>query len=264
MKPDRIIILAAGQGSRLRPLTDNLPKCMVPIHGKPLLYWHLNILRRIGFKNIIVVGGYRLDQIEFPDITLLENREFGTTNMVATLWLARDYFADGFVLAYGDILYNLDVLSALLVTPHDISVVIDRKWHSYWQKRVDNVLDDAESLKVDQQGRIVSIGQKVTDARDIDGQYIGLLAFKEGGVHKLVDLMRRERAANAAGVNIAHHSRPFRQLFMTDLMQRLIDEGNEVRPVWIDGGWVEIDTLSDLDLAKQLCLVSNRALLIRR
>jgi L-glutamine-phosphate cytidylyltransferase len=264
MRNDRIIVLAAGQGSRLRPLTDSVPKCMVPLHGMPLLYWHLNTIRGMDFKDIIVVGGYQIDQIDFPGITLLENKDFATTNMVATLWTARDWFEDGFVVAYGDILYNQDVLSALLGSPHDISVAVDRQWHSYWERRVENILDDAESLKIDQQGRIISIGQKAKTESEIKGQYIGLVAFDEEGVEALEGLVRRELAANAKGTRIIHHTRPFNGLYMTDVLQALADGGVEVWPAWIDGGWLEVDTPADLRLAETITCANGNALLVQR
>ena len=54
----KAIILAAGMGSRLKPLTDSMPKCMLEIAGKPLLHHQISTLRRAGVRNIIVVGGY--------------------------------------------------------------------------------------------------------------------------------------------------------------------------------------------------------------
>jgi len=60
----RVIILAAGQGTRLRPFTDDRPKCLVELHGRPLLHRQLDVLRAAGLNDIALVGGYRADCLE--------------------------------------------------------------------------------------------------------------------------------------------------------------------------------------------------------
>jgi len=260
----RTIIPAAGQGSRLSPLTDNQPKCMVPLHGRPLLHWQLNAIRSAGVSDIVVVGGYKIDKLSAPGCRVLVNPEFETTNMVQSLWCAEEWFDDGFIMAYGDIIYNSEIYSRLLESSYEIAVVVDRSWRSYWELRTSDVLNDAESLKIANDGRIESIGQKVADINLIEGQYIGLVAFRRNGLREAKRLVEQERKANEKGQNLICQKRSLRRLYMTDLLQGLINEGIEVRPVWIEGGWLEIDTMNDLSLAETLTRVGNDAILINR
>src|SRR3954466_13976178 len=100
-EPMRMIILAAGQGTRLRPLTDDRPKCLVPLSGKPLLEWQIETARAVDIPHIAVVCGYRADQLKKYPLTLVPNPRFETTNMALPLFCARDQFAGARGLWYG-------------------------------------------------------------------------------------------------------------------------------------------------------------------
>src|ERR1700722_6272642 len=116
----RLVVLAAGQGTRLRPLTDSRPKCLVELAGRPLLEWQIATARTCGIEDIVVVGGYLIECLKAYDVMLLENPDFASKNMVRTLFCARDLFADGFVMSYGDIAYSPAAFDAVLASPAPI------------------------------------------------------------------------------------------------------------------------------------------------
>ena len=245
-----IIILAAGQGTRLKPFTDNTPKCMLPVHDRPILHWQLNAIRSLGITDIVVVGGYRNESIIAPDTVRIYNPEYRTTNMVQSLWCARQRFSTGFITSYGDIVYNADILKQLMDADGDICVVVDRAWKPYWNKRTDTVLDDIESLTINPDtGLIQSIGQKVRCLDEVEGQYIGLTAFRRDGIQNVREYMSNHSIAKMYG---------------TDLLQGLINEGVSVTPVWIDGGWFEVDTMRDWTVAESISKVNGKVLVIGR
>ncbi len=246
-----LVILAAGRGARLRPLTDSRPKCLVEVGGRPLLDWQLSVAHAEGIHNIAVVRGYMKDRISRPGLTYFENAEYETTNMVETLWCAESVFDGGVVVSYGDIIYEPSVLERLLASDHEINVVVDCGWRPYWEQRFDDVLDDAETLLADESGRITSIGQKPSSLRQVQGQYIGLMAFNAGGVEALRCAYRRAREEASEGHNPLRGQRPLRGLFMTDLLQGIIDSGFPVYQVPIHRGWLEIDSAKDLELAER-------------
>lgn len=246
----RLIILAAGMGSRLRPLTDDRPKCLVELAGKPLLAHQIATARAAGITDIVVVGGYRAAMLRDYPVTVVENPAFETTNMVESLFAAERLFGDGFVLAYGDIVYGPAVLDAVLGDRAPIAVAVDLDWHAYWSQRFADPLDDAETLRLGTQGRILDIGRKPTSLAEIEAQYLGLLAFRGSGVAAL-------RAAHAAihaqpGGMDAETGRSVSKLYMTDLLRRLIARGEAVTAVPVRGGWVEVDSTDDLALAERL------------
>ena len=251
MKPV-LIILAAGRGDRLRPLTDTHPKCLVELDGRSLLEWQLDAAAEAGIGEIVVVGGYRAEQLRRFDVTMVENPAYETTNMVSSLFCAQRFFGEACVVSYGDIVYHAGVLRALLDCSDPIAVVVDRQWRSYWEQRFDDPLSDAESLQVDRSGCLRSIGQRPASLEQIEAQYIGLLAFRGSGIAALRACYAAAQREAQNGLTPFGGTQPLERLFMTDLLQGMIDDGSAITAVPIEGEWLEIDSLRDLELAKRL------------
>ena len=243
----RMIILAAGEGQRLRPLTEDRPKCLVEVGGKPLIDWQIEIASRLGIRDIIVVTGHRAEQLKTRGHRRHHNPDYATTNMVETLWRARQEFHGEIVISYGDIVYEESVLQALLDSPAFISVVVDLGWRAYWELRFSDPLREAETLRLDRQGRILEIGQTAETLAEIQGQYIGLIKFRGSGIDRLKETYAKLRARGVVGPA----NRPFQTIYMTDLLQAMIETGEEVRSVPIRRKWLEIDSLADYTLANQ-------------
>ncbi len=264
MNLPRLIILAAGQGTRLRPLTDSRPKCMVEIHGKPLIQWQVETARAVGIQDITIVSGYRADSISVEGVRYVQNPRYAETNMVRTLFCAEFHFGDPLIVSYGDILYEPKALKQLMDSNHPVGVIVDTEWLSYWESRFENVLEDAETLRLDDAGAIVDIGQKPKTIEEISGQYIGLMKFSGDGLKQLCDAYTSELSAYERGESHICKERNLDQLYMTDLLQGLIDLGNTVSAVPISGGWVEIDFPQDLTLAQKYIDPSDVPLKISR
>lgn len=248
----RMIILAAGTGSRLAPLTDDRPKCLVELHGRPLLEWTLEAAKANGVDEVIVIGGYRAEQLSAYDVTVIVNEDYETTNMVHTLFLAQEFFGDGFVMSYGDIVYTPDTLQKVLMAPEGVNVVVDQDWRDYWEQRFEDPLEDAETLKLGKGGEITEIGSRPSSYAEIDAQYIGLVSFKQSGVASLNSAILVAQADHEKNRNPFGGTRPLGGLYMTDLLQGMIILGEQVMSIPINGQWVEIDNCHDLEVAEAL------------
>ncbi len=241
----RLILLAAGTGSRLRPLTDDKPKALVPLAGKPLIEWQLAAAASAGLSQRTIVAGYLPEQLTPYASDIVINESFDRTNMVYSLYCARERLNGHVILSYGDIVCRPQVIAQLAGSAAPISIVVDKQWRKYWERRFDEPLTDAESLRVDDKGYLKSIGQKAKTLDEIEGQYIGLLSFQGAGV----ELLRRtlNELYSGSGADAPHA-----RMFMTDLLQSLIDRGEALTPVFVDGGWLEVDSISDLKLAETM------------
>ena len=171
----KAIILAAGQGKRLYPLTKDKPKCLVELFGKSIIEWQIEKFKKCNIKDISIVQGYLGNMIDFPNISKYENKNYDTTNMVETLFCAKEELSENVIISYGDIIFEERVLEKLIECKDDFAVVVDKNWEEYWNMRFQNPLEDAESLKIDNRGFITNIGQKVSNSNEIEGQYIGLM-----------------------------------------------------------------------------------------
>ena len=136
----KVIILAAGQGTRLRPLTDDRPKCMVEVNGKSIIERQLDTIRNCGVRDedIAIVTGYCSDVLSnrFKDtaISFVRNEKFETTNMVYSLMCAEKAMESDsdIVVSYGDIIYDETVFRKVMDAGDELSVIVDDDWYEYW------------------------------------------------------------------------------------------------------------------------------------
>lgn len=254
----KVIILAAGQGSRLRPLTDDRPKCMVEVNGKSIIERQIDVMRSCGVKDedITIIAGYCNDVLRdhFSDtkINFIINNEFETTNMVCSLMCARELMSreNDIVISYGDIIYEKSIFEKIISSEDSMSVIVDDGWYDYWAERCENPLDDAETLMFDDNSFLTEIGQKTDDLNKVQSQYIGLMKFKEDGLKAVLALADEAKARSEKNVSLWRTDRNYAKMYMTDLLQGLIDEGNKLRAVHIQRGWFEIDDCDDLKVVE--------------
>lgn len=232
------LTLAAGLGSRLRPLTNEIPKCMVPFKGIPIIERQILKLREFDIKKNYVVTGYLRDKINLLGATEIHNPKFDQTNMVYS-WSLAQHLLDGkepLIISYGDIIYNSKTLSALLsLDLETFGVVSDRNWEAYWKLRSEEYLDDVESFSTNSSGNIISVGQKWSNKSEILGQYIGLFVVPASSHHFI-----------SSKLNQVHDNESFHNMYMTDFLQMLIQNNITLKPIYIDSGWLEFDCINDL------------------
>lgn len=249
----KLIVLAAGEGTRLRPLTSDRPKCLVMLKQKTLLGWIIKHAKEVGISIIDVVSGYKAEMIQFQEVNKCHNDRYFETNMVYSLWCAREKMVDQeVIISYGDICYSSDILAQLKQDKGEVSVAIDKGWLNYWKARFDNPLDDAESLKINDQGNITEIGGEIRSISDVDGQYLGLVKLSTSGVSRLLDMIEMIRLGE-----IKVNGRCFEDMYLTDLLDYMIGQGVEINAVEINRNWVEIDDIRDRDLAERISVLEE-------
>ena len=246
----KTIILAAGQGTRLRPYTDKQPKCMVSLGGKPLLHWQLEALSACGVKagSVVIVAGYKAERIEAPGTSRAFNPRYASTNMVETLFCARDHMVQGedLLICYGDIVYEPRIMKTLLASSSPVSLAADSSWRRLWQLRMTEPLDDAETFKMDDKGGVSEIGKVPTHYDEVEAQYMGLIRVRGDHVDKLIKFYENmDRSKNYDG-------KDFDNMYMTSFLQQLIDNEWYIDSCLVNNGWLEIDTAAELELYQQL------------
>lgn len=148
---------------------------------------------------------------------------------------------DDLIISYADIVYKKEILKKLIESKEDFSVVVDRNWKELWSQRMGNPLEDAETLKI-RENKIIELGKKPKFYNEIEGQYIGLIKISKNVLTKVIDFY------NNLDKNKLYDGKDFNNMYMTSFIQLVIDKLMEVKPVFIDGGWVELDTIEDLSV----------------
>ena len=246
----KLIILAAGEGKRLRPLTDNRPKCLVNLKGKSLLSRQLSTIKAnlISSQDIALVGGYRHQDLNSFGLQVFNNTRFSSTNMVSTLFCASDFIEhnEDLIISYGDIVYEEKILEALLGSDAELSVVADKSWEKLWSLRMSNPLDDAETFIMDERQHISELGKRPKSIKQVQAQYIGLIKVRKDMVQNFKDIyhkMDKDRV---------YDGQDFDNMYMTSFIQYLIDNQWEVKATLINNGWLEVDTIADLECYENL------------
>jgi choline kinase len=257
----RAIIVAAGRGSRLGVETEEIPKCMVKVAGRPMLHHQLDALRAAGVSDVVIVRGYKgtlIDGGPHP-LRFVENTEWQTNNIFASLIYAAAEMDRGFFFSYSDIVYAAPVAARLAAaaraeTDAAAVLVVDRRWDDAYVGRTLHPVSEAELSATTGSGattRITAVGKKVVPQEQAAGEFIGLAWFSAAGARTLLDVWQQALAAGGLEAPFGR-ARALRHAYLSDGLNALADAGHRLAPVFIDGQWREIDTGQDLAAAQPI------------
>jgi choline kinase len=234
----KAIILAAGRGSRMKSLTDERPKCLVELRGKPLLEWQLESLRAAGISDIAVVTGYKRELLAERGLSEFHNPRWAETNMVSSLACAESWLqGEPCIVSYSDIFYSPVAVQSLINCEATLAVTYDPNWLQLWTERFGDPLLDAETFRLSATHTLAEIGNKPQSVDDVQGQYMGLLRFTPEGWAEVVRL-RSELSPQQRD-----------SMHMTNTLQRVIDAGRvPIEAVAYTGEWGEVDSSEDLSV----------------
>jgi choline kinase len=234
----KAVILAAGQGTRIRSVHGEHPKCLIEVDNATILDHQLDALYKSGITDVTIVVGYEKEQIinhvrsrklnHVQRIHFVENPAFAISNNIYSLWLALDRVrGDSFIVLNADVIFNAEVLERAVRTNDPISMIVDPLWRDETMKVI--ILGD----------RIVQMSKKIP-REQFNGTYIGITIFSKDFQARFFDKMTS--VISAGRVNE----------FFNVAVQELVDEGVHVGYTSTDGlAWAEIDDPTDLTFAQQ-------------
>jgi len=249
----KAIIIAAGPATRLRPLTNDLPKCMLKIKGKPIIQNTIDLFRKNGITDVSVIRGYKGEKIAFPDVTYFENTDFWNNNILHSLICARPKLEEAIktgediVMTYSDIWYNESVVKALLESKEDVAGIVDTEWESYYDGRTDHPIDEAENVIMDDDKRMLKIGKHIftnDTPKHLQGEFIGFWKFSPQGIRTFLEHFDRLNSA-LGKTDPFQNTKEWQKAYMTDILQEMIDKEVKVYCVLIQKNWMEFDTVQD-------------------
>jgi choline kinase len=234
----KAVILAAGQGTRIRSVHGEHPKCLIEVDNATILDHQLDALYKSGITDVTIVVGYEKEQIidhvrsrklsQVQRVHFVENPAFAITNNIYSLWLALDWVrGDSFIVLNADVIFNADVLDRAVRTNAPISMIIDPLWRD-------------ETMKVIVHGdHVIQMSKKISRER-FSGTYIGITIFSKDVQARFFNKLTS--VISAGRVNE----------FFNVAVQELVDEDVHVGYTSTDGlAWAEIDDPTDLSFAQQ-------------
>jgi phosphoenolpyruvate phosphomutase len=236
--PRAAVVLAASRGRGLEDMTQDRPKVMLPIAGKPLLRWLVDGFKKEHINDITVVGGYRADAIDTAGIKLVVNERFAETGELTSLACAVESLDSDAVISYGDLLFRSYVLRDLVESKAEFAVVVDSLMTGASNR---TVRDFAYCSRGDDRGLFGTpvLLERITGAADAerapDGRWIGLLNASRAGLGKLKAVMQTLQAEYG-----------FEALDMPALLNALIAGGSRIEVLYVHGHWRGVNDLDDL------------------
>ncbi len=243
------IIIGAGRGSRLMPYTEDQPKCFAEVGGRRILDWVIASFVSGGLSPSVFIGGYRIGDVRRtnPEFTFRHNSDWENNNILASLMYAEADMADGFVSSYSDIIFTPNAVSGVLESEGDIVLAVDTAWRKRYEKRTQHPEDDGEKVLADG-ARVVRVDRTI-ESEEATGEFIGVAKFSPRGAALLIEHFGRVSAE--VGDGPFQGATNFKKAYLIHMIQELVELGVDVRMIPIDGGYFEIDTTEDYDIAKE-------------
>ena len=243
------IIIAGGKSTRIRPLSNEIPKTMIEVYGKSILERQIEVFQSCGISDITAVTGYHSEKINLPNINCIKNEEYKTTNVNEGLFCAKAKLNDSVIITYGDIIFEREVLEQILNFKGDIGIVIDLDWEKQYTGKFGRPISEADNVIMNKK-QILKISKNLTKKDDlILAESIGIFKLSKSGAKILLDRYNHLKKSHKGKF---HSASSFKDAFFMDMIQDLIDTNVIIEPIPINGRWCEIDTQLDLERAKEI------------
>lgn len=252
------VILAAGDSPELGELTVDRPKAMLEVRGKTILEHQVAALNACGIKEIAVVRGYQKDQVEAPGVRTYDNDAWAETGELFSLLSAKQELKGRTVVLYGDVLFDAAILQKLLKSEAEVALAVDRSWNEEQhqqarqggqaRKTAPDLVRTADAPRggyrflAGDDDKVLGVGRNL-EPTEANGEFTGLLMLSASGARRFLDTYLQASESNAQGP--FHEAESLRKAALTDLLQDMIERGEEVRAVSIFKGWSEVDTFED-------------------
>ena len=245
----KVIIIAAGYGSRLGNLTKNTPKGLLKINGKSILERQINLFHSKKISQIHIITGPHKN-FGLPDISYINDENYDEHDVLGSLMAAKNIIHGKIITSYSDILFEEKILDQLLNFKGDIGIPIDLDWEKYYEGRTQHPKSEADNVLL-KNNQIIEIKKNIIPKNndEIIGEFLGPMVFSERGSEIFVKYYEKlEQSIHGK----FHNAPSLKKAYLTDMIQELIKKNIHIDPIIIDGNWCEIDTPQDLIRAEKL------------
>ena len=246
----RAIILAAGKGSRMGKLTQNIPKPLVNVNGKSIIERQLSSLKQNGILDIIIVTGPYHEKFNFKNVVYVNNLDHKKHDTLGSLMTARDYMNDEIIITYADQIFEEKIVKSMTEFTGDIGIAVDLDWEKNYVNRDQHPKSEAENVLING-NEILEIRKNISECKENEkiGECPGLVKFSRKASKVFLDKYSELEISHQGKF---HNAPSLEKALISDMIQELIDSKINVEPIYVSGKWCEIDTPQDLQIARKL------------
>ena len=246
----KAIILAAGEGSRMGKLAQNIPKPLVMVNGKSIIERQLSILKQNKILDVIIVTGSHNEKFNFKNVVYVNDLEHKKHDTLGSLITARDYMNDEIIITYADQIFDEKIMESVNNFSGDIGIAVDLDWEKNYVNRDQHPKSEAENVLING-NEILELRKNISECKENEkiGECLGLMKFSRKASKVFLDKYSELEISHQGKF---HNAPSLEKALISDMIQELIDSEINVEPIFVSGKWCEIDTPQDLEIARKM------------
>ena len=246
----KAIVLAAGDGSRMGKLTQNIPKPLVMVNGKSIIERQLSILKQNKILDVMIITGPHNEKFNFKNVVYVNDLDHKKHDTLGSLMTARDYMNDEIIITYADQIFDEKIIESINNFSGDIGIAVDLDWKKNYVNRDQHPKSEAENVLING-NEILELRKNISECKENEkiGECLGLMKFSRKASKVFLDKYSELEISHQGKF---HNASSLEKALISDMIQELIDSKINVEPIYVSGKWCEIDTPQDLEIARNL------------
>ena len=233
------IIIAAGSGRRIPEFSKLIPKSLIKINRKSILKRQIDLMTKSKISQISIVKGFKSNKIKFKKIKYFYNKDYKKNEQLESLLSAKEWFNDDLLITFSDIIYEASVIQNVIKSKHDFTIAIQKNWKKKYKKRFDHPTNQADKVLI-KNDRIIDIGKKLAEDK-ANGEFLGIIKIKKKICNILINHYKKLKKTKKTQKLQIHH-----------FFRYLIKKNINIKPTYVNGKYMEIDTFNDFKIAKEM------------
>ena len=233
------IIIAAGKGSRIPEFTKDIPKSLIKINNKSLLKRQIDQMRNFNIKKIAIVKGYKSNKINFKNIKYFHNKNYNNNEQLDSFIVANKWFSDDLLVSFSDIIYENSILEKMIKSKYDFTIAVQKNWKKKYNDRFDHPVSQADKVFI-KKNKILNIGKKISENK-ANGEFLGIFKLSKNMCKNFIieyQKLNKKKKTN--------------KLQLHNFFQYLINKNFNIKPTFVNGKFMEIDTFNDFTIARKI------------
>ncbi len=233
------IIIAAGKGSRVPEFSKSIPKSLIKINDKSILKRQIDLLKKFKVKKIAIVKGFKSNKINFKKIKYFYNKNYNKNEQLDSLLVAKKWFTDDLLVLFSDIVYEKSILDKIIKTNYPFTIAVQKNWEKKYKNRFDHPKSQADKVFI-KKNLVCKIGKDLSKNKT-NGEFLGIFKINKNYCKIFVqeyESLQKRRKTN----NFQIHN----------FFQYLINKDIKIKPTYVNGKYMEIDTYNDFKIAKKI------------
>ena len=233
------IIIAAGSGKRIPEFSKTIPKCLIKINNKSILKRQIDLIRKFKIYKISIIKGFKAHKINYKNIKYFYNRNYKKNEQLESFFQSQKWFDDDLLVTFSDIIYENSIIKKMIQSDNNFTIAVQKNWKKKYKNRFDHPLTQADKVFIKNK-KIVNIGKKIPINKS-NGEFLGIFKISKntcGNLIKEYKFLKKTKKTN--------------KLQLHDFFRYLIKKKFDIKPTYVNGKYMEIDTYNDFKIAKKM------------